>query len=168
MADITEDELLVAVSTLLIAVDDIGIILVDESFVDNDEEFYNLFMGKSTVDQAHGLLISYVGFTQKKDGSFAMEVEHRLALEFLYPYIARPDIGGKNSHKRFRIVLRAIRKILNANVNIQLGFGGRVEMQPLQAELDWVVRRWGGGSTSKKLTHYASMGLKINVSESTC
>lgn len=165
MANITVLEILTKLADLLGSIPSPGLVLVHESFVTNDDEFYQLFVGHEETTEAHGILISYIGFTQKEDGPFAVIVRHKFAIEFLMPYKGEP-IEGKNSHQRFEeLQVTPARMLLNTKMD--LDFDGRVRHELLQSETDWAVKRWGGGSTSKKLTHYAPTELAVTVREKT-
>src|SRR5690348_7613760 len=94
-------DILTKLSGLVATLPDPGLILIHESFVQSDEQFYDLFVGHKEATDGHGTLISYIGFTQKQDSAFSVIVRHRFALEFLMPYEAKPHIDGRNSHQRF-------------------------------------------------------------------
>lgn len=169
MADeVTPLIILTAIKGLIQAVSNTGLVLIDESFVENEEQFYDLFVGRQNNTEAHGVLISYVAFTQTEESAFAVQVKHKIAIEFLLPFKALPDGESKNSHRRFEEEVTAVRRLLNLPQNRSLSLGGRVRHELLQSSVDWAVKRWGGGSAAKKLTHYAPTELYVNVLEKTC
>lgn len=169
MADVTIDDILLKLQEFVQTFgDEAGLVLTDEKYVENDEQFYDLFIGEQGQTEAHGVLISLIGFEQEAESPFVVRIDYKIAIEFLYPYKFEPvNIDGinRNSHYRARKLVDGFRRFLNLDENSKLQLGQAVTHQLLQSEVDWAVKRWGGGSNVKKRSHYIPTELIVNLRE---
>ncbi len=168
MPNIAQTQILSAIASLVDIVDDTGLILTRERFIDlsdnSEEAFIKLFTNLNNKIPK-GWLVSYSGFEQRRgDRQCEVVCTFKYALECVYPYQDKVD-ASNDSHKKFRLMVEAVRQKFNEAANWNLGLDTRVEHQLLQATEDFVVRRWGK-TAGAFITHYAPFELAVEVSES--
>lgn len=160
MPNIQQSEVLAAIASIIDAVDDTGLILTEERFVESEPEFIGLFKNQNN-GIPHGWLINFAGFPEQiEDGTCDVARTLKYTLEFLYPYNATRDDDDKNSKDRFIDAVEAVNDALN--MDRYLALGSKVEHQFLKTVEDFVVRRWETGAGSV-LTHYGVFEMQINV-----
>lgn len=163
MPNITQPQVLAAISSIISGVSDTGIVLTRERFVRDESGFLKLFVNlNSATRKPHGWLIGYVGFEQSP-GDVSCEITRTLkyAIESLYPYEDK-RADGSSSHEKFRAAVEAVNDALNLEANRDLGLGNLVEHKLLQTEEDFVVRAWGEGADAV-LTHYGVFNLRLDL-----
>lgn len=162
MANVTPFEVLDKLAAIVNDVEDVGIVLTRERFVESAVEFVQLFVNLSGDKLPHGWLIVYAGFTQEASDSTQQIIRTlKYTLESIYPYNDKPS-GGLTSHEKFRQMLEAVNESFNSHANKTLGLNNSVTNKLLQSEEDFVVRRWGEGVDSK-IAHYAVFSLQVTV-----
>jgi len=161
MANVTIAQLLAAQKAIVETVNDVGVVLVRDRYVDEDQ-WIILFQSLNVDELAgkpQGVMILWTSMSQSRGPRICtVQQEHTFSYEILYPFDDnRPD--GRTSHEVFVERVEAINNALNEEgVDFNLGIntpGSDVQHQFLQSEGDILVRRWGTGATAIK-THYYS------------
>jgi hypothetical protein len=168
MPNVTIQEILAAIKTIVEAVDDVGTVLTSERHV-TDEHWVRLFTGLNGANPPQGVMILFQEFAEQTKGPRVCTVQqrHRYSLEVIEPYSDEVDGDGQNSYDRFVTKLQAINDALNLvegtaqpwNLGVTYP-GSDVEHQFLQSDGPMAVRIWGNGSNAAK-THYASYTLDV-------
>ena len=171
MANVTIDDLLEAQKAKVEAVDDVGVVLTRERYVD-DEQWIGLFKTLGPDGSAKGVMILWQELAEQTKGPRVGTIQqrHRFSYEVVYPFDdSRGD--GQTSHEVFVARLESINRALNLLVDQEpqwdLGLtathpNADVEHEFLQSDGPVVVRRWGAGQNALK-THYASLTLDVLV-----
>lgn len=167
--NVTIEDLLGAQKTLVEAIDDIGVVLTRERYLDEDG-WISLFTALNPDESAKGVMILWQQLVSQEIGPRVCTVlqRHQFSYEILYPFDDnRPD--GRTSHEVFVERVQSINDAINnvpvGTVSWNLGItveGSDVLHQFLQSDGPMVVRRWGSGPTARK-THYISMTLEVLV-----
>jgi hypothetical protein len=159
MPNVAQPAILNAIAAIVGNVPDTGKILTRERFCTNEAQFVALF--KDLNQQiGKGWLITYVGFTQERDGDCEVIRTMKYALECLYPYEDK-DFQGNDSHAKFRAMVEAVNDAFNLESKIGLGLNNdRVRHQLLQVSEDFIVRSWGEGAGALS-THYGTFTLEV-------
>lgn len=167
MANVNIAQLLAAQKEIIDAVDDVGVVLIRDRFVDEDE-WIELFRALNTDELAglpQGVMILWNQVSQSRGPRICtVQQEHEFSYEFLYPFDDnRTD--GRTSHEVFIERVESINNALNeAGVDFNLGIdtpGSDVQHQFLQSDGPILVRLWGTGATAVK-THYYSATFTVS------
>lgn len=167
MANVNIADLLLAQKELVEAVDDVGVVLTRDRFVDEDEwiELFRSLNVDALAGLPQGVMILWNSVSQSRGPRICtVQQEHEFSYEFLYPFDDnRPD--GRTSHEVFIERIESINNALNeAGVDFNLGIntvGSDVQHQFLQSDGPILVRLWGAGTTALK-THYFSAKFTIS------
>lgn len=159
--NISISDLLLAQKEIVEAVDDVGVVLTRDRFVD-EEEWIELFRALNTDELAglpQGVMILWQEVSQSRGPRICtVQQEHTFSYEVIYPFDDnRTD--GRTSHEVFIERLESINNALNeAGVDFNLDItisGSDVQHQFLQSDGAHLVRLWGAGATAVK-THWFS------------
>jgi len=165
--NVTIDDLLEAIKTIIETVPDIGSVLTRERSVE-DDAFIALFKEMNDDRSSNGVMILWEELISQDKGPRVCTIlqKHRFSIEIMAPFDdKRPD--GLTSHevfvKRFEAINNALKHIEGNAMPWALGItipNADVEHQFLQSNGPHIVRRWGSGSTSE-LTHYTTYTLDV-------
>lgn len=164
MPNISQPQVAAAIKALISPVTDAGMVLDRERYCESESEYYKLFVSLSSDGKAHGWLINYVGFLQRRaDGNCEITRTLVYQLEVLYPYDDKPSgEPSKTSHEKFREMVEAVNDVFNQEANWDLGLGNQVRHNLLQAEADFDIKKFGKGTDARK-SHIATFRLEVEV-----
>lgn len=156
----TQEEIIDALKATIETVPDIGIVITDSRFVEDEKEIIELVTDLNTDMEPTGMLISWKEIEQSQDEDACKVIAYyKYHLFFLMKYLHRRSDGLTSD----RFFTRKIFELMEAlNAARSLGLDNRVEHQLLQSSDEFGVVAWGEGHNAP-ITHMATFTLDVQV-----
>lgn len=161
MANLTLERVLDALKTIVETVDDLGVVLTDSRFVEDEKEILDLITGVHPTSEPTGILITWQSIpSQVRDENPCLVITtYRFTLNILRKYEHKRD-DGLTSDAYFKRKLFELNEKLNSSPD--LGLDERVEHQCLISSDEFGVVAWGEGHGAP-ITHLSNFELDVEV-----